>query len=465
MPMDSTDRALNRRDFLAAGSAAAAAGWTGSTTLAAGAFSAEKPLIEADVVVCGGGCAGLAAALAASRRGAKTLMLERAGFAGGIITTVGLPYFDGLADIKDKRIVVRGIGLELLSKSGVCEPNATHVKAHAPIVPSVEKFKLLADNLLAEQSPKLSILYHTIVCEARRENDRIAEILIANKGGLTRVRAKTFIDCTGDADVARFAGCETERSPELQPMTMHFRVGNVKRTPDTSRLVREATQKAQDRGELPMFYGPGLTFCFAPDEAYVHGIRVPGDAADPVDLTRAEAQGRRDAWAMFNAWKKDVPGFEESYFISSGPFIGVRETRRIVGRHVLNEKEIQATTKFDDAIATGCWYLDLHPNKTTVGGANSTPKIQPAPYDIPYRSLLAKEVNNLLVAGRHHSATQLAASSTRVTVTAMAMGEAAGAACALSAAGNTPAANIDGRDVRRDLSRLGGGPIQDWAAR
>src|SRR4051812_46423869 len=108
---------LNRRDFLSAGGAAAAAGIIGSASAAA---PSEKPVIEADVVVCGGGCAGLAAALAASRRGARTLLIERAGFAGGIITTVGLPYFDGLADIKDKRIVVRGIGLELLSKSGVC---------------------------------------------------------------------------------------------------------------------------------------------------------------------------------------------------------------------------------------------------------------------------------------------------------------------------------------------------------
>jgi hypothetical protein len=446
---------LNRRDFLTAGGAAAAGLIRAGDTVAAP--PTEKPLIEADVVVCGGGCAGVAAALAASRRGAKTLLIERAGFAGGIITTVGLPYFDGLADIKDKRIVVRGIGLELLSKSGVCAPDATSVKSHAPIVPNVESFKLLADRLLAEQSPRLMVLYHSIVCDVLRENDHLIEVVIANKAGLTRVRGKTFIDCTGDADV--------ERSPELQPMTLHFRVGNVKRNADTSRLVREATQKAQDRGELPMFYGPGLTFCFAPNEAYVHGVRVPGDAVDPLDLSRAEAQGRRDAWAMFNAWKRDVPGFEEAYFISSGPFIGVRETRRIIGRHVLNEKEIQATTPFEDAIATGCWYLDLHPNKTTVGGANSTPKIQPAPYDIPYRSLLPRELTNLLVAGRCHSATQLAASSTRVTVTAMAMGEAAGAAAALAATGGKQVAAIDGRDVRKDLSRLGGGPIQDFTAR
>jgi hypothetical protein len=188
---------------------------------------------------------------------------------------------------------------------------------------------------------------------------------------------------------------------------------------------------------------------------------VPGDATDPVDLTRAEMQGRSDAWAMFQAWKRDVPGFEHSYFISSGPFIGVRETRRIVGQYVLTEKDITATRQFDDAIGTGCWYLDKHPNKTTVGTANAIPNIQPAPYDIPYRSLLPQKVSNLLVAGRCHSATTLAASSTRVTCTAMAMGEAAGAAAAMSVATTHAPPEINIADLRANLKQRGGGPIQD----
>src|SRR5260370_42344134 len=105
-------------------------------------------VVQTDVLVCGGGCAGLAAALAAARQGASTLLIERAGFAGGIITAVGLPYFDGIAHPADNRIVVRGIGLELLAKSGVCEPNATHVKVHNPTGPNIEAFKLLTDRLL-----------------------------------------------------------------------------------------------------------------------------------------------------------------------------------------------------------------------------------------------------------------------------------------------------------------------------
>jgi hypothetical protein len=241
-------------------------------------------------------------------------------------------------------------------------------------------------------------------------------------------------------------------------MTLHFRIGNVKRNADLTARCRDAVLKAHQEGILKLFYGPGLIFNFAADEAYIHAIRVAGDATDPADLTRAEMQGRADAWTMFERWQKEVPGFEDAYFIASGPYIGVRETRRIVGRYVLTEEDIRANRRFDDAIATGCWYLDLHPNEVTVGTANKEKGFQPAPYDIPYRSLLAKKVTNLLVAGRCHSATRQAASSTRVTVTAMALGQAAGTAAALSAAKNATPNEIEGTTVRSTLEQQHAGP-------
>ena len=450
---------IARRKFLKTGLAVGGAAALGTAPY--GYATAESSAIETDVLVCGGGCAGLAAALAASRQGARTLLVERAGFAGGIITTVGLPYFDGIADIKTKRIVVRGIARELLARSGVCAADATEVRVHNPTVPNIEDFKRLADRALAAESPRLGVLYHTMVCGAATEDGRVSEVTIANKAGLTRVRAKVAIDCTGDADLAHFAGSPTEKAAELQPMTLHFRIGNVKKHPDISKNCRAVLEQSAARGELPMFYGPGIMFLFAPDEVYVHGIRVPGDATDPADFTRAEMQGRRDAWAMFEAWKGKVPGFEDSYFMSSGPFIGVRETRRIVGQYVLNENDIRSSKRFDDAIATGCWYLDLHPNRTTLGTANATPNVQPEPYDIPYRTLRPLKLENVLVAGRCHSATQLAASSTRVTVTAMAMGEAAGTAAAMGVRAGKSLADVDGAAVRKQLHERGVGPIQD----
>jgi hypothetical protein len=410
-------------------------------------------------LVCGGGCAGIGAALAAARGGARTLLVERAGFAGGIMTTVGLPFFDGIADIRDNRIVNRGIGFELFVKMGGCEPTATHVERHNPTFDNVERFKLLLDRLLTAEGERLRVLYHTVAAGAETRGGRIEAVILANKAGLTRVRPKLVIDCTGDADLAQWSGAPTEKRAELQPLTMHFRIGHVRRTPDTTRLCREALIRAHASGRLPMYYGPGVSFMFAADEVYIHAIRVRADATDPEQLTRAEMQGRVDAWTMFEAWQREVPGFEDAYFIMSGPYIGVRETRRIVGQYVLTEDDIVAAKPFADAVATGCWYLDQHPNRATIGSAQDTPKVQPAPYDIPYRSLLPQEITNLLVAGRCHSATQMAASSTRVTVTAMALGEAAGVAAALAAMSGRALWDVRGEEVRAALEARGAGPV------
>ena len=414
--------------------------------------------IETDVLICGGGCAGLAAALAAARNGAKTLLVERAGFAGGIITTVGLPYFDGIARIQDNRVIVGGIPLELLSRMGVCAAGATHVSKHNPTIPNIERFKLLADQLLTAEAPRLTVLYHSFVCGATTRGDRIVEVSIANKDGLVRVAPSVVVDCTGDGDVAAWSGAPVVKTAPLQPMTMHFRVGNVKPHRDLTRLCREELMALHEAGQLKLFYGPGVMFLFAPNEAYFHAIRVAADASIAAELTQAEIQGRADAWAMFERWKARVPGFEDSYFVASGPYIGARETRRIDGVYVLTEDDIRACRRFDDAVATGCWYLDVHPLQATPGAAQTVKGFQPEPYDIPYRSLLPRNVANLLVAGRCHSATQLAASSTRVTVTAMAMGQAAGTAAALAVDGRTTPAELAGVKVRRTLEAQHAGP-------
>ncbi len=414
--------------------------------------------LETDVLVCGGGCAGLAAALAAARNGAKTLLVERAGFAGGIITAVGLPYFDGIAHVKDNRVVVGGIAMELLVKMGVCKAGVDRLPQHNITIPNVEQFKLLADRLLIAEAPRLAVLYHTFVCGAETSGDRITTVAVANKDGLVHIRPKVVIDSTGDGDVAAWSGAPVVKTQPLQPCTMHFRIGNVKRHGDLTKLCREQLVAAHAANELKLFYGPGLVFVFAPNEAYIHAIRVAADASDAADLTRAEMQGRADAWVMFERWKKNVPGFEDAYFIASGPYVGVRETRRIDGVHVLTEEDIRQQRRFDDAVATGCWYLDMHPLQATPGAAQEKKGFQPEPYDIPYRSLLPRKISNLLVAGRCHSATQLAASSTRVTVTAMAMGQAAGTAAAMAIQGKTSPAELPGVKVRRTLETQHAGP-------
>jgi len=462
----------SRRSFLQ--SAAAATATTAAAPLAAAEPRPSGPArrtIATDVLVCGGGCAGIAAALAAARRGARVLLVERAGFSGGIITAVGLPYFDGLIDKPTGRFVVKGLALEFLTALGVAKPGATCIDDCRPdlitkywgsvLIPNTDAFKLLADEHIKKQGDGLAVLYHSMACDVDVRGDRIAAVTVANKDGLVRVEAKQVVDCTGDADIAHWAGCPTEKMDPLMPMTMHFRIGNVAPVKETQAAAKAALVEAHKAGKLPEFYGPGLIFAFAKDEAYIHATRVNGDATDAADLSRAEMQGRADAWTIFREWQARVPGFENAYFISSGPYIGIRESRRIVAARMLTLDDLEKTNRYDDAIATGCWFLDIHPQKTTTDKPFTGSGFQPKPYDISYRSLVPQQVSNLLVAGRCHGATKEAAASSRVTVTAMAMGEAAGTAAALAVQANADVATLDGTQVRETLARHGGGPFTD----
>jgi len=457
-----------RRQFVQTTAAVTATGALASA-MTTGLSAAETTtgtasrVLKTDVLVCGGGCAGSAAALSAARNGASVLLVEKAPFAGGIITSVGLPYFDGIANIRDNRVVVRGIALELLSKSGVCAADARTVTRHNPTIPNTFEFKLLLDRLFRECKRNLSVLFNSFVCGVETKGDQITGVQIANKDGLVMVRPQIVIDCTGDGDVAAWSGAPYEQNSEVQPLTLHFRIGHVTKNPDMTRNCREALQAAQARGELPHFYGPGVMFLYGDDEVYIHGIRVPADPTNAAELSRAEMQGRQDAYAMFQAWKQSVPGFEKSYFLEAYPWIGVRESRRLIGQHVLSEDDLMTGRRFEDAIATGCWYLDLHPNKTTLGSANDfkPEKVQPEPYDIPYRSLLPQKVANLIVAGRCHSATRGAHASTRVTVTAMAMGEAAGLAGAIAAQGRQSPQELTGAQLQKGLKKQNAGPFTE----
>ncbi|MDQ8196118.1 FAD-dependent oxidoreductase [Coraliomargarita sp. SDUM461004] len=422
--------------------------------------------LKTDTLVCGGGCAGLGAAISAARAGVDTLLVERAPFAGGIVTTVGLPYLDGIVDPKSGDIVVNGLAREILSRMDGCAPDASryceiaesHLEAgnqSAVLIPNTEQFKRVADSLLVECSDNLRILYNASVCDVDVREGRIEGLSVATKGGLYKINARTIIDTTGDGDVAYLAGSKMEKSNPLMPMTLHFRIGNVRPTPNMKQAMQRECEQAVQAGEIALFYGPHFEYHFADNEMDIHAIRVSGDASDPFELTQAEITGRRESWIMFERWKSNVPGFENAYFVSSGPYIGVRETRRLKGRYQLTEQDILANTTFDDAVAIGTWYLDVHPNSNSPGQFQSFNPKWPGPYHIPYRSLLPKEVSNLVVAGRCHSATAIAASSSRVTVTAMAMGEAAGAAAKLADLMKRDVAEIEGSSIRSYLADNG----------
>ncbi|MCB0127331.1 MAG: FAD-dependent oxidoreductase, partial [Caldilineaceae bacterium] len=184
---------------------------------------------------------------------------------------------------------------------------------------------------------------------------------------------------------------------------------------------------AHERGELGLYAGP-YPATFSGRDVYFNATRTPGDNTDPADWTHAEIQGRRDAWTMFELWQEELPEFAESYFMTSGPVAGARESRRIVGDYVLTGEDVRQGRMQDDVVVLGAWRLDRHPaNQPGYHDIPWTP-----PYAIPYRTLLPQGVDNLLVAGRCHSATSEALASSRVTATAMGMGQAAGIAAALA---------------------------------
>jgi hypothetical protein len=235
------------------------------------------------------------------------------------------------------------------------------------------------------------------------------------------------IDCTGDGDVAAWAGAETEKAESLQPMSLHFRIAYLEPDFEMRRKCAAVLEEIHREGKLGLYAGP-YPATFSGRDVYFNATRYPGDNTDPVHWTRAEIQGRRDAWTMYEAWKKVLPEFEHAYFMTSGPVAGARESRRIVGDYVLTGDDVIEGRQHDDVVVLGAWRLDRHP--PTEAGYHEIPWTPP--YDIPYRTLLPKTIENLLVAGRCHSATSEALASSRVTATAMGMGQAAGTAAGLA---------------------------------
>jgi hypothetical protein len=394
-------------------------------------LATQLPIIETDVLVAGGGCAGFGAAVASARTGAQTLLVERAGFTGGILTSVGNPWFDGVAHLATGELALHGIPREMLARLGLAAPDALRIDH--PFLPlDPEQFKRAADEMLLEQSDRLSVLYHTVVCDVVARDGRVEGVVIANKAGLSIVRPRVTVDATGDADVVAWAGAPYEKTMPLQPMTLHFRVGNVQKTESLTQRMRAVVERlrSEDRIGLYFFHADHDDFAHAPDELVFNLTRIPGDATDPYALTRAEFTGRADAAALVSAWKADVPEFADAYLITSGPYAGVRETRRIVGDYQLTEDDVRESRSFDDAVLKGCFYVDVHPADRS--GLHDYSEFTPEPYDIPFRTLLPQGWDDLIAAGRCHSATRRAAGSSRVTATAMGMGQAAGTAAALA---------------------------------
>lgn len=415
-----------------------------------------------DVLVCGAGCAGTIAAIAAAREGASVILIEQFGFSGGYITGVVGASFDGFVDLRSGLPVVGGIVSEFAEEAtgggkdvmtrAFSPSNELREMKETPnknkIRFELEGFKRQADRLYRESG--IRVLYYTRVVDVIRNGDRIEGVVIANKGGLSIIKPKMVVDATGDADAAAYAGAAFDINDEMQPMSLHFRIANVKIDPNTRDQCSAALEAAHARGDLGLYGGPWIGR-LEETEVYVNACRAAGSGIDPDDLSRAEIQGRIDAKLMFDLWKEQVPAFRDSYFSSTGPIVGVRETRRIVGDTQLTAADIDEKRSQEDVIALGCWYRDRHPKGKS--GYHMHEVVRP--YDIGYGTMLPRGIDNIIVAGRCHSADSAALASSRVTVTAMAMGEAAGRATAMAVRANTGTRGIKVSDLQDTLLKNG----------
>lgn len=409
---------------------------------------------QAEVLVVGGGPAGLAAALSAARRGAKVLLADRNGCLGGTATAGLVGPFMTSYDPEGERQVIQGIYEEVLQRM-VQEQGAIHpseiqagssyagyrVYGHAHCAPfDAEILKRVAEEMCLESGVEL--LYHAMLVDTclNETGDRIKGAIFATKSGLIQINAEQVIDCTGDADVAHWSQVPMmygNEAGETQPGSMFFIVRGV----DKSKLeqVRETTgdftslffqteveeemrsgRYQVPRNKIALYENPDGTFRVNMSRVFVK------DVSDPFEMTRATIQGRRQIPDILALLRRIVPGCEHVELVESASMLGLRETRRIHGEFVLTGEDIKEKRRFDDVIFLAGNSIDIH-------GGNST-NYQPAsgdPYQIPYRILLPQKINNLLVAGRCCSMDRTALAAIRVMPPVFAMGQAAGTAAAL----------------------------------
>jgi len=416
-------------------------------------------LVEYEVVVLGGGPAGIAAAAAAARTGRTTLLIERYGFLGGAGTAAGLSTFCGLhARVADgHRRVVHGVATEILDRldrmDGLNPPHLSFQNRIQAQAYDISAYKIAAEQLLLAAGVRL--LYHALaVAITRHAGGAIDALLIESKSGRRAIRGRLFIDCSGDADLAAWAGVPFEvgdgHGNMLYPSTM-FRINGVdplKAGPaweGIPRLMMEAEEREgrrfPRRGAIvrpqrnPIEWRANLTQISRPDGRAASGI-------DLQELSDGETEGRRQCWEVFQFIRERVPGFEQSYIVEIAPQIGIRETRRVVGGYQLSEADILGCARFADSIGVNPWPVEAH-----VAG-NVVVRFPEAPdacgfNQMPYRMIVPRGVDNLLVAGRCASMTHEGQSAARVSGPCFVMGQAAGLAADLALRDGVRPAAID----------------------
>ncbi|MDR2673945.1 MAG: FAD-dependent oxidoreductase [Opitutaceae bacterium] len=435
---------------------------------------------QTGVLVVGGGPAGIMAALAAAESGRRVLLVESRAHLGGNLTT-GLPLLGFLS--QKKELIIKGIPQKFMERlkargaAGDHQPCPLHVSL---TIVDPEIIKTEAMNMLLEAG--VEILLHTMFAGAIVEDGKIKGGIFQGKGRREAVLAAQVVDCTGDGDVAFQAGAPCEKGDAgggMQPPTLMFRLDNV----DTDKL-RQSIAGRPDAYQMdfipPDYFGRNSRFITVGlrnliEKARADGVEIPTDrtiiitgirkgeawinmtrvkeidGSDSHSFTAGEITARRQIDGIVKYLTGYVPGFENAWFSMTAPFLGIRESRRVTGRYMLNRDDILGCRRFDDAVAVGSYPIDIH----RPGDNDCTLEWCGDCYDIPYRSLVPLKIENLLVAGRCIGVTHEAMAATRVMPTCMAIGEAAGRAAAMcAAAGITPSA-LDAQKLREALRASG----------
>ncbi|HHU78337.1 MAG TPA: FAD-dependent oxidoreductase [Clostridiales bacterium] len=439
-----------------------------------------------DVVVIGGGPAGSIAAIAAARRGARTLLVERYGYLGGMLTASGtgpqMTYHAGETQ------VVRGIPDEIVQRMTKLGFSPGHMEDAVGYASSITPFDAEGLKLVLETTAEeagVVLLYHTVYTGCTVREGRIESVDLFSKKGSFSVKAKVFIDASADADLATHAGvCSIygrEKDNLAQPMTMNFKVEGVDRdkvieyiqshredmyppTPfdrlqDLPRCAISGgyslVRLAKENGDFDIDRDVVLCFETNVKGQFIVNISriIKRSALDPFELTQAEIEGRKQAHQIAAFLKKYFPGFENSYIISTGPHIGIRESRKINGVYKLTAEDLLDNRMFPDAIAMGGYPIDIH----SPDGEEMTHRfLKPGSwYSIPYRCVITREIKNLLVTGRCLSATHEACAAVRVTPIVMGISQGVGTAAALAAGMEIPVKEVDIDMLRNQLREDG----------
>lgn len=432
-----------------------------------------------DILVVGGGPAGIMAAEAAAGKGLRVMLVESRGFLGGNLT-IGLPIL-GFLGHKGNQII-KGLPqkfIDRLREKGAASEHKPCKNHMSLTIINSEEAKTLAFKLMEEAG--VEVLLYAFCAGVVKEGDDVKGVIIESKAGREAILAKSVIDCTGDGDVAFKAGVECHKGDAeggMQPPTLMYCMRGVDMPALRDALVNH--RDTYDMDVMPteqfkdgMFITVGLRTQISQaqsvgykipvartilitglndDEIWVNMSRVNGvDSTEPSSYTHGEMEARKQIYEITRYLKDFVPGFKDAWIEKVAPFMGIRESRVIVGKYILTAEDIVACRRFDDSIAVAGYPVDIHHAK----GGDCTMYFCDDCYDIPYRTLVPAKVENLLVAGRCSSMNHEAMASTRVMSTCMALGEAAGRAARIALQAGVKPSQVDVDKVRQELTQTG----------